>query len=64
MEFLKVRELYPLADSVPVALYRIGLIYLLQENAETARTYLELVVTSYADSGAADLARAELQEIR
>ncbi len=62
--FLLVRELYPLADSVPVALYRIGLIYLLQENVETARTYLELVVTSYADSGAADLARAELEEIR
>ena len=63
-EFLRVGQLYPTADRVPVALYRIGLIYVLQENVETARTYLERVVNSYPDSGAADLARDLLEDIR
>jgi tol-pal system protein YbgF len=63
-EFLRVGQLYPTADRVPVALYRIGLIYVLQENVETARTYLERVVNSYPDSGVADLARDLLEDIR
>ena len=63
-EFLRVGQLYPTADQVPVALYRIGLIYVLQENVETARTYLERVVNSYPDSGVADLARDLLEDIR
>jgi TolA-binding protein len=62
--FLRVAELYPSADDVPMAYYRVALIYVLQENVASARTYLELVVNSYADSGVAELARAELQEIR
>ena len=63
-EFLRVAQLYPTADQVPVALYRIGLIYVLQEDVEMARTYLERVVNTYPDSGAADLARDLLEEIR
>ena len=63
-EFLRVAQLYPTADRVPVALYRVGLIYVLQENVETARTYLERVVNSYPDSGVADLARDLLEDIR
>ena len=63
-EFLRVGQLYPTADQVPVALYRIGRIYVLQENVETARTYLERVVNSYPDSGVADLARDLLEDIR
>ena len=63
-EFLRVAQLYPTADQVPVALYRIGLIYVLQENIDTAENYLERVVNTYPDSGAADLARELLQEIR
>ncbi len=63
-EFLRVAQLYPSADQVPVALYRIGRIYVLQEDVESARTYLELVVNSYPDSGVAELARELLQEIR
>ena len=63
-EFLRVGELYPTADQVPVALYRIGRIYVLQEDVETARTFLERVVNSYPDSGVADLARDLLEDIR
>ena len=63
-EFLRVVELYPTADRVPVALYRIGLIYVLQENVDVAESYLERVVNTYPDSGAAELARELLQEIR
>ena len=63
-EFLRVGQLYPTADQVPVALYRVGLIYVLQEDVETARTYLERVVNSYPDSGVADLARDLLEDIR
>ena len=54
----------PEADEVPLAQYRIGLLYLEQGNAEQARTYLELVVNSYPDDPVAELARAELQGIR
>ena len=63
-EFLQVGQLYPTADRVPVALYRVGLIYVLQEDVETARTYLERVVNSYPDGGVADLARDLLEDIR
>ena len=42
--FLRVPQLNPTADQVPAALYRIGLIYVLQDNLESARTYLERVV--------------------
>lgn len=63
-EFLRVQELHPTADRVPVALYRIGNIYVLQENLGQAEIYLERVVATYADSGAADLARELLREIR
>ena len=63
-EFLRVSELYPTADRVPVALYRIGAIYALQGNVDEAEIYLERVVNTYPDSGAADLAQELLQEIR
>ena len=63
-EFLRIVQLHPLADQVPMAQYRIGLIYVEQGNVEEARTHLEIVVNSYPDSGVAELAQAELQEIR
>ena len=47
-----------------MALYRIGLIYVLQENVDVAESYLEGVVNTYPDSGAAELAQELLQEIR
>ena len=49
---------------MPVALYRIGAIYAFQGNVDEAETYLERVVNTYPDSGAADLAQELLQEIR
>jgi tol-pal system protein YbgF len=63
-EFLRVAELYPTAERVPQALYRIGAIYAFQGNVDEAETYLERVANAYPDSGAADLAQELLQEIR
>jgi tol-pal system protein YbgF len=63
-EFLRVSELYPTADQVPVALYRIGQIHFDQGNFDEAGTYLERVVNTYPDSGAAEIAQELLQEIR
>lgn len=62
--FLRIPELYPTDDRVPQALYRSGAIYALQDNTEEAVRYLETVVNTYPDSGAADLARELLREIR
>jgi len=63
-EFLRVGQLFPRADDVPMAYYRVALIYVLQGNVASARTYLELVVNSHADSSVAEVARAELRELR
>ena len=62
--FLRVAELYPTADQVAVALYRIGNIHVLQRQFDEAIGYLERVVNTYPDSGAAQLAQELLQEIR
>lgn len=61
--FLRIPELYPTADRVPQALYRTGSIYILKENLEEGIRYLDTVVNTYPDSGAADLARELLQEL-
>ena len=63
-EFLRVAQLDPLADRVPDALYRVGLIHVLQDNLNDAVIYFERVVTTYPEHDAADLARAELEDIR
>ena len=63
-EFLKVSVNHPAADETPVALYRIARIYVLQEDMDTAESYLQRVVSSYSDSPAADLAQEELERIR
>jgi TolA-binding protein len=63
-EFLRVPELHPTSDRVPVALYRIGNIYVLQSEFDEAAIYLERVVATYPESGAAELAQELLQEIR
>ena len=62
--FLRLPELFPTADRVPQALYRVGSIYELQGNLDQAVIYLERVVNTYPDSGAAELARELLREIR
>jgi TolA-binding protein len=63
-EFLRVAELYPSADQVAMALYRIALIYVEQENVDEAVIYLERLTNTYPDSGPAEIAQELLQEIR
>ena len=62
--FLRISELYPTADRVPAALYRIGAIYASQGNDEQAVIYLERLVNTYPDSGEAEIAEELLQDIR
>jgi tol-pal system protein YbgF len=62
--FLRIPELYPTDDRVPQALYRAGAVYAMQDNVTDAVRYLETVVNTYPDSGAADLAQELLQELR
>jgi tol-pal system protein YbgF len=61
--FLEIPELFPASDVVPEAYYRVVLLYLETGDPDEARTYLERVVNSYPDSGAAILARERLREI-
>lgn len=64
-EFLRIPELYPTSDRVPDALYRVGLLELEQRgNRAAARRYFQRVVNSYPQSGAAELAKEKLAEIR
>jgi len=62
--FLRIPELYPTDDRVPQALYRAGAVYAVQDNVTDAVRYLETVVNTYPDSGAADLAQELLKELR
>jgi tol-pal system protein YbgF len=62
--FLRIPELFPTARKVPEALYRVGVLYIELNQRADARAYLERVVNSYPDSGAAILARERLAEIR
>ena len=63
-EFLRVFELSPTADQVPAALYRVGAIHAQLGDDDQAVIYLERVVNTYPDSGAAEIAGELLQEIR
>lgn len=63
-EFLRVRELYPSEEEVPMALYRIALIYVRLGNEDEAVVYLERVIATYPGTDMASLAEAELREIR
>jgi len=61
--FLRIGELHPDADRVPDAYYRVGILYRELGDNNEARRYLERVVNTWPDSGAADLARETLREI-
>jgi tol-pal system protein YbgF len=61
--FLRVQQLFPEADKVPDAYYRVGVLYIQLQKLDDARRYLQMVVNSYPDSGAALLARERLAEI-
>ncbi len=62
-KLLYIPEHYPTAEKVPDAYFRVGVLYIRLEKLDDARRYLERVVTSYPDSGAALLAREELARI-
>jgi TolA-binding protein len=61
--FSRIAELHPEAERVPDALYRAGVIHRELGNTGEARRYLERVVNTWPDSGAADLARQVLREM-
>ena len=61
--FREITELFPTAARAPFALYRIGVLYIELEDLDQARSYLQRVVNTYPDSGAALVARERLEEI-
>ncbi len=61
--FLRIGEFHPDSDRVPESLYRIGMIYKDQGDIAEARRYFERVVNTWPDSGAAQLAERELQDL-
>ena len=62
--FLRIQELHPTAPRVAQALYRVGVLYIEEEEYALAETYLERVINTYPDSEAAELAEERLREIR
>ncbi len=61
--FLRVQEFHPTAERVPDALYRVGMLYRQAGDRDEARRYLERVVNTWPESGAADLARDALRSM-
>ena len=61
--FQRIGELHPGADRVPDAYYRVGALHRELGSDSEARSWLERVVNTWPDSGAADLARELLREI-
>jgi len=61
--FLEIRSLYPAAQRVPQAVYRVGTTYIDLGQLDDARVYLDLVVNSWPDTDAASAARDRLNEI-
>ena len=62
--FLRILELHPTSDRVPQALYRVGSLFVIQENIEEAVSHLERLINTYPESGPAELAQELLQGIR
>lgn len=60
--YLKVLELFPAAESVPDALYRIGVLQIELENCDEATQYLSRVVNSHGEHRLASRAEERLQE--
>lgn len=61
--FLRVQEFHPTSDRAPDALYRAGMLYQETGDRDESRRYLERVVNTWPDSGAADLARDALRSM-
>lgn len=62
--FGRIAERFPTSPRVPDALYRVGRLHMQLGRTREARSFLERVVNTYPDSGAAVLAREALSEIR
>lgn len=62
--FGEIPELFPTADKVPDAIYRIGLIQAEMGNTSEAQATLERVVNTYPNSSVATLAAEKLRELR
>ena len=62
--FLELPEFHPTAPRVPDALYRVGTLHLELGSPDDAEEYFERVVNTWPDSGAADLARDALRDLR
>jgi tol-pal system protein YbgF len=61
--FLRIPELFPTAEKVPDSLYRVGVVYILLDDLENARLYLERVINSYPGTTAAQAAQDRLDGI-
>ncbi len=61
--FLRIPEFFPADPLAADALVRVGVIELERDQPEVARTYFQRVITGYADSAAAQVARERLSEI-
>ena len=61
--FLEIPQLFPTAERVPEALYRVGVTYIALEQLDDARVYLARVVNSYPGTDAATAAQERLDEI-
>jgi tol-pal system protein YbgF len=61
--FEQIPELFPLSESVPTALYRIGVLHIELGNEDEARLVLERVINTYPEHRIAEDARARLAEI-
>jgi tol-pal system protein YbgF len=61
--FLQIPSLYPTAQKVPDALYRIGVLQVELGRTDDARGTFERIVNTYPGTIHADIARAKLEEI-
>lgn len=61
--FGEIAELFPTAEVVPNSLYRIGVLHIELGNEDEARSVLQRVVNTYADTNVASLARDRLAEL-
>ncbi len=64
LSYQDVVDRYPGEDKTPDAVYKQGLSFLALRDTKNAKILLELVVSKYPRSGAAELARKKLSEIR
>jgi TolA-binding protein len=62
--FSRIPELYPSAERVPWAVYRVGLLQADMGDTGDAIASFERVVNTFPESDVADLAQEKLRELR